>query len=179
MTEPAPDERPSPAAALEAAFGAILRQQMHDMPIVNPALAVEAVEFRRWNEHWLGILITPWFMNLLLVPRTAEQHEPIVAGKSRRYGFPAGVFEFIGAREPALGDYQACSLFSPMFEFTDHASARATAVAALAALFDAAHCRPADDAEPRPAAAGAAPTQRELSKRELLFGIPPRADRGP
>jgi [NiFe] hydrogenase assembly HybE family chaperone len=176
---PAPDARPSPGAALEAAFGAILRQQMHDMPIVNPALAVEAVGFRRWNAHWLGILITPWFMNLLLVPRTAEHYEPIVAGKSRHYGFPAGVFEFIGARDPTLGDYQACSLFSPMFEFADPASARATAVAALAALFDAAHRRPAEGTEAQPAAVGAGPTRRELSKRELLFGFPPRADRGP
>ena len=41
--------------------------------MVNPALAVEAVGFRPWGEHWLGILITPWFMNLVLMPRVGAQ----------------------------------------------------------------------------------------------------------
>jgi [NiFe] hydrogenase assembly HybE family chaperone len=174
-------DRPSPASALEAAFRTILQHQMRDVPMVNPALAVEAVGFRPWNDHWLGILITPWFMNLVLMPRVADKWLPIADGESRHYIFPAGVFEFIGGRAPALGDYQACSLFSPMFEFANHGGARDTAVAALDALFDGtnreagevAHA-PAVPASPAPAR-----TPHALSKRDFLFGLPPRDDRGP
>ncbi len=111
----------SPAQALERAFGSILQRQMQDMPMLNPALAVEAVGFRPWCDHWLGILVTPWFMNLVLMPRVSAKWQPIGERETRHYVFPAGVFEFIGGSDPALGDYQACSLFSPMFEFGDSA----------------------------------------------------------
>jgi [NiFe] hydrogenase assembly HybE family chaperone len=93
--------------------------------------------------------------------------------------FPAGVFEFIGNRDAVLGDYQACSLFSPMFEFADHATAVDTAAASLAALFDAASRLGSDvpaGAEAKPASASPAPatpataTSAALSKRDFLFG---------
>jgi [NiFe] hydrogenase assembly HybE family chaperone len=177
MTDPAATDRPSPARALEAAFRRILRKQMQDMPLVNPALTVEAVGFRPWSDHWLGILVTPWFMNLLLMPRVAAKWQPIGERESRHYAFPAGVFEFIGGRDIALGDYQACSLFSPMFEFADQGSARDTAIAALDALFDRAS-REAGEA-PGEAPPPSTPPARPVSKRDFLFGSAPRADRGP
>jgi [NiFe] hydrogenase assembly HybE family chaperone len=150
---------------------------MQDMPMVNPALSVEAVGFRPWADHWLGVLVTPWFMNLWLMPRVLAKWQPIGERETRHYVFPAGVFEFIGGRDPALGDYQACSLFSPMFEFSDPANARDTAVAALAALFDRAS-REAGEAAVD-AQARLSPAVRPVSKRDFLFGSAPRGDRGP
>lgn len=184
-----PTCRPSPAGALEEVFRAILQRQMQDLPMVNPALSVEAVGFRPWHEHWLGILITPWFMNLMLLPRVCANWQPIAERESRHYVFPAGVFEFIGGRDPVLGDYQACSLFSPMFEFADQAGAHDTAAAALDALFDVASrdcgevaaLRPAEltaQVDARPGAVPA-PAARVLSKRDFLFRPAARADRGP
>ncbi len=153
---------------------------MRDVPMINTALAVEAVGFRPWNDHWLGILVTPWFMNLVLMPRVAAQWQPLAEGASRHYVFPAGVFEFIGARLPSLGDYQACSLFSPMFEFANPQGARDTAVAALDALFDEAHRSPGSAPTPDATtpAATPAPAGPALSKRRFLFGAEPRADDG-
>ena len=176
-----PAERPSPAGALEAVFRTILQQQMRDVPVVNPALVVEAVGFRAWNDHWLGILITPWFMNLLLMPRVTAKWQPIAEGASRHCVFPAGVFEFIGARHRWLGDYQACSLFSPMFEFANAQGAHDTAVAALDALFDGVHREPADVPASRAAATTSEPATGPgvLSKRAFLFGSLPRSGHGP
>ena len=149
--------------------------------MVNPALAVEAVGFRPWGDHWLGILITPWFMNLVLMPRVGAKWQPIGERETRHYVFAAGVFEFIGGRDPTLGDYQACSLFSPMFAFSAQPDTRATAVAALEALFDPAQ---RESGETAASASNAAPglerpAQRLVSKRDLLFGLSPRAARGP
>lgn len=173
---------PSPAGALEGAFRTILRRQMQDLPVVNPALSVQAVGFRAWSDHWLGILITPWFMNLVLMPRVAAKWQPIGERETRHHVFPAGVFEFIGGRAPALGHYQACSLFSPMFEFADQQAAHDTAVAALDALFDVANREVGELSAPQPADAdapvGAAPAARPLSKRDFLFGTTARADHG-
>jgi [NiFe] hydrogenase assembly HybE family chaperone len=94
--------------------------------------------------------------------------------------FPGGVFEFIGAREPTLGEYQACSLFSPMFEFADQREARATARAALDALFDPASREAAPVRAEPPSSLGAAGRPAAmLSKRDFLFGTTPRGDDGP
>jgi [NiFe] hydrogenase assembly HybE family chaperone len=156
--------------------------------MVNPALRVQAVGFRPWGDHWLGILVTPWFMNLVLMPRITERWQALAPRESRHHVFPAGVFEFIGAHDAAVGEYQACSLFSPMFDFADAIAARSTALASLDALFDAA-TREAGDigAGPRLTAEAAvvepaivaAPAATALSKRSFLFGQPPQADRGP
>jgi [NiFe] hydrogenase assembly HybE family chaperone len=179
-----PAQQPCPGARLEATFRSVAQQRMAGVPILNHALSVEAVGFRPWSEHWLGVLFTPWFMNLWLMPRVVARWQPIAVGASRHYVFPAGVFEFIGGHEATIGDYQACSLFSPMFDFADHAAAHDTAVAALAALFDRAHRETGDTdlaaaAPDTQAPAAAAPAGRPLSKRDFLFGPPRNTDRGP
>lgn len=138
MTEGASGgNRPSPAPALERRFDAILRTQMHDVPLVNPALRVQALGFRPHGDDWLGVLVTPWFMNLVLLPRKAGAWRPLAQREARALVFPAGVFEFIGAQDAEIGNYLACSLYSPMFEFASDEAAAAVAAAALDALFDA------------------------------------------
>jgi len=85
--------------------------------------------------------------------------------------FPSGDYEFLAADRPETGPYKACSLFSPMFDFTSMLQAEETARAALAALFDPALREEEDDAPaqgPAPAAGG---TRRaEPSRRALIFG---------
>lgn len=162
----AASRRPDPSAQVERAFTQILAERMQGLPFLNPALRVEAVGFRRWEGRWLGVLITPWFMNLVLLPDEEAAWRHVRYGDSLGYALPAGVFEFISAREPALGDYQSCSLFSPVFEFADQDGARATALAALAALFDAqAQAGVEGPGTPAPDA-GRAP----VSKRDFLRG---------
>lgn len=134
-----PESRPDPPERLASAFRAIHATRMRGLPFVNERLAVEAVGFRPWNERWLGVLVTPWFMSLVLLPADAPgaRWQALKKGASAAYAFPAGVFEFIGGHEDAIGEFQSCSLFSPMFEFADRATARLAAETALAALFDA------------------------------------------
>jgi [NiFe] hydrogenase assembly HybE family chaperone len=140
---------------LEAVFAEIQASRMADVPVLNAALQVEAVSFTASGENWLGILITPWFMNLMLLPRTADAWPGLVMGQSVVHAFPSGEYDFIVGQEAALGQYQSCSLFSPMFEFPDQASARATAQAALANLL---------------AAAAAPETVPSPSRRQFLLG---------
>lgn len=136
--------RPDPAPVLERVFARIHATRMQGLPFLNPVLRVEAVGFRRWEGRWLGVLITPWFMNLVLLPDDAQAWQHARYGESVAYRLPSGVFEFISAQErrasEELGvdfsDYQSCSLFSPVFEFADQAGARATALAVMQALFE-------------------------------------------
>ncbi len=169
MTEAA---RPDPSARLEAAFTRIWKVRMEGLPFLNPALQVEAVGFRPWQGEWLGALVTPWFVNLVLMPGEGPW-TTLPEGDERIVTLPAGRFRFICGLDPELGEYHACSLFSPAQQFADHGTARSVAAAALEALFDA-----GNDEKAR---AVAAPPPAAVSKRDFLrgrFAGPGHGDRG-
>jgi len=149
------------ARRLETVFRDVLETRMQGVPILNAALSVEAVGLRAWQGHWLGALVTPWFINLVALPgegawRTVPDRESVW------YAFPAGRFEFIAGSEARLGEYHACSLFSPVREFADQETARETARVALESLFD-----PTLLGEPAPSTG---PDGPQLSRRDFLRG---------
>jgi [NiFe] hydrogenase assembly HybE family chaperone len=164
MTDPA---AAAAAARVQAAFERVHRDRMAGLPFVNEALRVELVGLRRWQGRWLGVLVTPWSMNLMLLPADdAPEGTPpwprLATGEFAEFAFPAGVLSFLGGREGEAGEYLTCSLFSPVFEFADQAAARQMAEACLLALLD-----------PQAAAAQAAPArepQPSLSRRRFLGG---------
>ena len=164
-------EDPSPL--LEAAFRRIESATMADVPILNPTLRVEAVGFTRWQDHWLGIVITPWFMNLVLVPGKSDTWQSVAPGQRRFRSFPSGDFAFLGSDEPEVGEFQSCSLFSPMGQFADQPGARDVAHAALEALL--CESTAAQAAIPPNAPALEDPKQaaleRPMSKREFLGSV--------
>lgn len=121
---------------LEAAFREIHAGQMRGVPMVNETLGVKAVGFRAFEGRALGVLVTPWFMNLVLLPGPDDDWSALTTGTKDLIEFPSGWYEFLGANRPEVGPYKACSLFSPMFDFSSMLQAVETAQAALAALFD-------------------------------------------
>ena len=127
------------AAGLEAEYSRIQRERMVDVPILNPALEVQAVGFTEWEGYCLGILITPWFMNLMLLSLRADEWAKLPAGTSISHRFPSGTYEFILGEEECIGRYLMCSLFSPVFEFQDQEAAVVTARAVMESLMDAAN----------------------------------------
>lgn len=167
----------NPSQPVEAAFRQIQEQRMQDMPILNPALRVEAVGFTHWQERWLGILVTPWCMNLMLLPENPENWTSIAAQARLFYHFPAGDFAFLGGDEPELGEYHSCALYSPMSQFADQRSAIAVGHAALVALMEAPPGQATQhDEGSADSAAAAAPTAPApaMSKREFFGRIFPR-----
>lgn len=170
MPELAPDPSPRLTSAFEAIAG-----RMVGLGFVNPELRVEAVDFQPWQGRWLGVMVTPWCVNLMLLPQTADDWESLPQGKTARYRFPAGDYDFISAHDATIGEYQMCSLFSPALEFADHATARLVAQLARRALFDAGNAPdeglgPAAIDAPGPLARTLAAADAPLSKREFLRG---------
>jgi [NiFe] hydrogenase assembly HybE family chaperone len=126
-------------AALEAAFIRIQCERMADVPLLNPDLAVQAVGFRDWEGYCLGVLITPWFMNLMLFPEDGTDWSGLPSGTRINHVFPSGNYAFIHGEEEGIGHYQMCSLFSPVFEFQTQEAAVATAKAVMEGLMDKAN----------------------------------------
>jgi len=121
---------------LEATFQTILDERMQGVPVINERLAVNTVGFHQWGDYQLGILITPWFMNLMLLPTLEEQQDNVKIGTIHPHVFPSGSYDFIVGFEDEIGFYLSCSLFSPMFEFEDQHAAELTAKEALSAIMN-------------------------------------------
>ena len=120
---------------LEEVFQGIYDTSMQDVPICNKELQVEAIAHGAFETEWLGVLVTPWCMNLMLLPTDeTEGWDERKTGEKFTYTFPSGRYEFISGKDDNLGLYRMCSLFSPMYEFSDHESALATAALALEAV---------------------------------------------
>lgn len=100
-------------AALESCFLKVYHDRMRSLPIVNPGITVRAMDFRPWCGFWFGALITPWFINLVLLPRE-KRAEAETVGKPCRFSFAGGDFTFLAAHEVELGGYWSCSLLSPV-----------------------------------------------------------------
>lgn len=120
-------------AELVARYEAIYEDRMRDLPIVNPRLAVEAVGFEQWEDKDLGILITPWFMNLVLLP-DPDRLADLPQGERVECRFPSGPCELTVYHDEALGSYLAAVLFSTVADFPDQDMARAVAEEALAQI---------------------------------------------
>jgi [NiFe] hydrogenase assembly HybE family chaperone len=125
--------------ALVHFYRRVQTERMQGIPILNSALAVEAVGF-----EWAGagedaapvgegVLVTPWFMSLVRLPAALEDHGGRVARKVV-HSFGSERFEFIGAHDPAIGFHETCALFSPMGGFGSQAQAVETALASLVLL---------------------------------------------
>ena len=124
------------ARQLVQAFRDVHDNKMRDTPFTNRSLAVEAIGFRPWEGHILGVLVVPWFMNLVLMPGPDDDWRAFKTGEKRVFNFPSGAYEFVFNQRPATGPYFACSLFSPMEDFSSQLQATDTARMVMSALFD-------------------------------------------
>lgn len=159
----------APAVArLEDEFREIHATKMRDTPLVNRALSVQAVGFAAFGEDAVGVLLTPWFMNLFLLPGPDRDWSALRAGDKEIVTFPSGAYEFIHNARPSVGGYKACSLFSPMNDFASQQKALEVAAAVVPALLDARHAEPNPATEAAPAPEQPAPAQP--TRRALLTG---------
>lgn len=113
-------------------FQTIGEQNVQDLPIYNHKLKVEAVNFQQLNDtEWMGVLITPWFMDLMIISDVPEPWDIHATGKRVERKLPAKTYQFIQGGDEVLGSYLTCSLYSPMDAFEYQELAQSAALAAL------------------------------------------------
>ena len=139
--------------ALRDYYRQVYEETFRDLPIANAALDVEAVGFRPLEEHRLGVLITPWFMNLFLLPGTGRWDDK-PQGSACTVELPGGKVDFLVSHAQALGTVLSAALFSTVADFPDQEIAREVARETLRLLFDS------DAVQEEPG--------RRVSRRELL-----------
>jgi [NiFe] hydrogenase assembly HybE family chaperone len=134
---------------------------MRDLPIYNNKVAIESVGFRLFGDiELLGVVLTPWFMNLMVLPLEPVAMKMAEIGKSVSVELPVGPRTFVIGGDEVVGLYKAHSLHSPVMSFTLPGQARAEAQRQLALLMTPVTEEPV--ATPASDVAG-------LDRRALLF----------
>jgi [NiFe] hydrogenase assembly HybE family chaperone len=132
---PTPIDEQARLGALEAAFQRA-DGRMKGLPVYNDRLAVASVGFRRLEADLVGVVTTPWAMNIICLP-ASSQDPGRPEGSKRLRRFPSGEYEFVAGHLDGVGFVEMCSLFSPMDEFTSQDEVLAVAVEAARALHEA------------------------------------------
>lgn len=142
---------------------------MRDLPIYNASLEVAPVEFQVYDGKIVGVLIAPWFMNLIVIAHDANFADA-ASGSTVRYVLPAGAMDFVVGEVDAFGKIASCSLISPMFCFADMTTARATATAALGEIMQPSAVAASAPDGVAASASGAARPPVAIDRRRFLRG---------
>jgi len=94
-------------------FRQIGTERIVGLPIYNDALHVEAIEFQPCAGGQIGVLVTPWFMNIMLLPddTSAYQHQEL--GEKVKYQLVSGEHEFVIGEDEQVGRYLFRTVTSP------------------------------------------------------------------
>jgi len=105
---------------VEQTFARIHRENMQGIPILNSKIRVQTLGFQHYQERVVGVVITPWLMNMVLLPGEGEDWSELVLGHKRFHNFPAKKYKFMVNEIDGIGFCQTHSLHSPMNEFSSH-----------------------------------------------------------
>ena len=168
------------SSRLETHFQHVYLRAMADVPICNKALSVASVGFRPWRDQAFGIVVTPWFMNIVLAPLSGAAPITGASGATRSIALPCGKVDFLLAELDGFGRLLMCSLFSPMDDFVDQEAALASAQAAIDGLCDGGLLAQAPEPEIYPFAPETprqTPAERAEKFRERETAEAPQLDR--
>ncbi len=134
---------------------------MRDLPIYNDKVAIEALGFQRFGDDaLLGVVLTPWFMNLILLPIAPEPMRMAEIGRPVEVEIPVGKRTFVIGGNDVIGLYRAHSLHSPVLTFTLPGQAQAEARRQIGVLLT----------PPAQEPAGKQNGSGGVDRRRLLFG---------
>lgn len=156
---PAAPHADNPAPQVLAMYRRIWETTMRDLDFVNRALEVDIAGFRRYRGDWVGAVISPWFVNLYVLPGGGELWRDLGAGERVKLPFPVGELEFIADYEPTAEIPAAlyCPLLAPVTALKSQEEALRMAMDALETLFTPAAVAPTPADALAPATPEAAP----------------------
>ena len=88
---------------LEKQYSKVLQQRIADKLPLNPRLKVEAVDFRPWGGLCLGVLVTPWSMELMILSNEGDGWADMNVGTTVSFDFPSGPVEFVLNETEGMG----------------------------------------------------------------------------
>lgn len=107
-------------------------------------ISVDIAGFRRYQGDWVGAVVTPWFIHLLLLPGGGTLWRNLPAGETLRAGFPAGDLEFTTQTQddPDLPTHAFATVVAPLDGLPDQDAALSSAMQAMRLIFEPASAPP-------------------------------------
>lgn len=103
-----------PAEWLESAFERVARDDMRDLPFFRAGVPVKACGFTLFERQWVGCLLTPWTMSLLVLPGPGQRWPRRQQGARLALSLPCGDVTFFVSEIGGGRQYLSCSLMSPL-----------------------------------------------------------------
>lgn len=141
------------------AYRETVQPKMDGLPMYNARLRVEDVGFEIRDGRLSGVLITPWCMNLVLLPNDDDEWHKLPPGKTVAVEFPSGSHRCVLSAPEGLAPHLSLPLFTTVQDFADQDSARRVAEETLRLLY----LNPTDDISQDTIRSG-----RTMSRRDLL-----------
>lgn len=153
---------------LVVAYRDRVQPRMCGLPLYNAALRVEAVGFEAFNGRLCGVLVTPWCMNLLLLPGADDDWSTLASGKTVKVTYPAGDYHFTLSVPEGIDAHLSLPLFTTVQAIADQHTACSIAIEVLRRLYEATGEQAL--ADPVETGLDHSGSRRPLSRRELLRG---------
>ena len=148
---------------LLAAYRDTVQPNMRGLPMYNANLQIEAVGFEWRDGRLSGVLLTPWFMNLVLLPNESDEWLKLPPGKTIAVDFPSGSQRCLLNAPEGIVPHLSLPLFTTVKDFTDQESARRVAEEVLRRLYlDSADADAADISQDQMR------SRQTMSRRDLL-----------
>ena len=104
----------SPAALLEDVFQRVAEREMVTLPFFRPQIPVCACGFQCYESQWIGTMLTPWMLSLLVLPGPGQVWPCRRVGEKIALALPYGNMVFVVGELDGCGQYLAASLVSPL-----------------------------------------------------------------
>jgi [NiFe] hydrogenase assembly HybE family chaperone len=151
---------------LIATYRETVQPKMCGLPMYNAALRIEAVGFALRDGRLSGVLLTPWCMNLVLLPDESDAWHKLPPGKTVAVEFPSGNHSCLLSAVEGVVPHLSLPLFTTVQDFADQDTARRVALEALRLLYlDATDKQSAGAGD---ASQGGHKSGRTMSRRDLL-----------
>jgi len=147
-----------------------VRPRMQDLPVYNAALQVEARGFMLRDGQCSGVLITPWCMNLVLLPVDGDSWIGLPPGSRVEAVFPAGTY-LLTLSLPAGSEPHLClTLFTTVLAFPHQDMVRQVADEVLRRMYLETSQPEYGGTDPLNARLDREEARGPLSRRDLLHG---------
>ncbi|EMH4752901.1 TPA: hydrogenase-2 assembly chaperone [Yersinia enterocolitica] len=104
----------NPAALLEQVFGQVVADEMRGLPFYRDHIPLRACGFQLFEQQWIGALLTPWMLSLVVLPGPQQSWQRRAVGERLMLALPCGTIGFTVSEIAGCGQYLSRSLMSPL-----------------------------------------------------------------
>ncbi|EKN3981767.1 hydrogenase-2 assembly chaperone [Yersinia enterocolitica] len=104
----------NPAALLEQVFGQVAADEMRGLPFYRDHIPLRACGFQLFEQQWIGALLTPWMLSLVVLPGPQQSWQRRAVGERLMLALPCGTIGFTVSEIACCGQYLSRSLMSPL-----------------------------------------------------------------